>query len=183
MKRKLKIKIGKFFSRIYGLFMGLIEEYNKSKFNKIGKNVRICRNGTFTYENIIIGDDVFIGVNAVMQARKSKIIIGNHVAIGPNVNIYGANHDLKTVGVYVSNSAVSPKNDIVIGDDVWVGANSIILPNVRIGNGSVIGAGAVVSKDVPPYTIYTGSPAPKQRERFSEEQIIQHEKLLGENEK
>ena len=81
--------------------------------------------------------------------------------------------------------SLSTQNDgqVVIEDDCWIGSNATILKGVRIGRGSVIGAGAIVSKDIPPYSIYTGVPEVKIRRRFTDAQIEQHEKLLKENER
>ncbi len=76
-----------------------------------------------------------------------------------------------------------PENDldVVIEEDVWVGANVIILKGVTIGRGSVIAAGSIVTKNVEPYSIYAGVPARKIKERFSEEEISEHEKLMAIN--
>lgn len=65
-----------------------------------------------------------------------------------------------------------------IEDDVWIGCNVTILKGVRIGRGSVIGAGSVVVKDIPPYTIHVGSNGVKEKRRFNDIQIIEHEKKL-----
>lgn len=64
-----------------------------------------------------------------------------------------------------------PAGDTVVGNDVWIGAEAIIMPGVRIGDGAMIGSRAVVTKDVPPYTIVAGNPARQIRRRFSDEQI------------
>ncbi len=69
-----------------------------------------------------------------------------------------------------------PRNFVIIGNDVFLGANAIILPGVRIGDGAIIGAGSIVTKDVPPYAIAAGSPARVLKYRYTEEQI---KKLLG----
>ncbi|HIS04111.1 MAG TPA: hypothetical protein IAA75_09470 [Candidatus Pullichristensenella avicola] len=75
-----------------------------------------------------------------------------------------------------------PENDqdVWINDDVWIGQGAIILKGVTIGEGCVIGAGAVVTKSVPPYTVYVGSHEPLQKRRFTDEQIFEHKKRLGE---
>ncbi len=69
-----------------------------------------------------------------------------------------------------------PENDqdVIIEDDVWIGQNAIILKGVRIGEGSVIGAGSIVTKNVPPYTIHIGTHETKEWARFSEDDIIKH---------
>lgn len=68
----------------------------------------------------------------------------------------------------------------MIESGCWIGTRAIILKGVTIGKGSIIGAGAVVTKDVPPYSVYVGVPALKVKPRFSDEQIAEHEKLLRE---
>ena len=69
----------------------------------------------------------------------------------------------------------SCKGDIIIENDVWIGANSTIMSGIRIGNGSVVAAGSTVTKDIPPYSIVAGNPAKVVKKRFTEDQI---EKLL-----
>lgn len=69
--------------------------------------------------------------------------------------------------------------DVVVEDDVWIGYGVTILKGVTIGHGSVVGACSVVTRSLPPYSVYTGVPALKIRERFNREQVLLHEKLLG----
>lgn len=75
-----------------------------------------------------------------------------------------------------------PENDkdVIIEDGVWVGCNVTILKGVHIGKGSVIAAGSIVTKDVPPYSIVGGNPAKVIKFRFTEEQIKEHERILNE---
>ena len=80
--------------------------------------------------------------------------------------------------------SVSKKNGddmpIIIEDDVWIGANAIILSGVTIGEGAIIGAGSVVTKNVEPYTIFAGNPAKKIKMRFTEDELLNHRQLLYE---
>lgn len=69
---------------------------------------------------------------------------------------------------------------IIIEDDVWIGANAIILSGVTIGEGAIIGAGSVVTKNVEPYTIFAGNPAKKIKMRFTEDELLNHRQLLYE---
>lgn len=133
------------------------------------------------YQNISAGDDVFIGERAIFHASESGIRIGSKVMFGPSVTILGGDHRFDVIGEYMFDvKEKRPENDleVVIEDDVWVGARVVILKGVRIGKGSVIGAGSVVTRSVPPYSIYTGSPAPRIRERWNSEQIAAHQALL-----
>ncbi len=98
-----------------------------------------------------IGDYTSIGDNTQIQCR-DRVTIGNNVLIAWDVNIL--EHDFHTPG---GGSAVA--QNIVIEDEVWIGCRAIILKGVTIGKGSIIGAGAVVAKDVPPFTFAGGNPA------------------------
>ena len=172
--------MGRLFLGFSRLMESCVVEYQKTRFKSCGENVSIALGrGIFTYESISIGNDVFIGANAIMQAKYDEIIIGSHVAFGPCVHIFGANHDIYRKGEYMKSAATKNNGNIVIEDDCWVGSNATILRGVRIGKGSVIGAGAVVSKDIPPYSIYTGIPDARLRKRFSDEDIELHERILA----
>ena len=85
----------------------------------------------------------------------SLVIIGNRVQIGTGVSIFSAGHD---TSVLSRRKFVEFGHPVFIEDDCWIGGNVIILPGVRIGQGSTIGAGSVVTKDVPPFSVAVGSP-------------------------
>ena len=155
----------------------------KSELLHCGTNVTIGKNCNISARNTSIGNDVYIGDGAVISASISKIYIGNKVMFGPNVEIHSGNHRFDIVGKYMFDITLDQKRpeddrDVVIEDDVWLGAKCVILNGVRVGEGSIIGAGTVVSKDVPPYSIVTGSKQYKVRERFSPEQIAQHKTMI-----
>lgn len=138
-----------------------VRAYQLSKFASVGRGVKLCENGAFTYRTITIGDDVFIGRNCCFQSEHGRIRIGNHVMFGPGVNIHGGNHDI-SVGptpMKKRQKAAGSDPDVVIGNDVWIASNAIILSGVTIGDGAVIAAGAVVTKDVPPMAVVGGIPA------------------------
>lgn len=105
--------------------------------------------------NITVGKNFFCNHNCVFLDA-GKITIGDYVMLGPNVQLATAchplNHEDRRKGLEFS-------KPIVLEDDVWIGAGAIILPGVTIGKGAVIGAGSVVTKDVPPFTVYGGNPA------------------------
>ena len=158
---------------------------NKSKFACCGKNVYLEYGSIFSNSKIYIGNDVNIRRNCIIQSGKANIYIGNHVMITSYVTMNAGNHRIDIVGKNMKEIKMSEKlpendRDIVIEDDVWIGQKATILNGVHIGRGSVIGAGAIVTKDVPPYTIYTGIPEKKMRRRFNDEQIQKHEKILKE---
>ena len=99
-------------------------------------------------------ESAFINRNCVIVSRK-EIDIGDRVTIGPNVCIYDHDHDLKSESL--EDSFISER--ICIDDDVWIGAQAVILKGVHIGKGAVIAAGAVVVSDIPPDAIARGVPA------------------------
>ena len=179
--KKLITLVGCLFFKLKKCYSFFIREYIISKFSSVGSDVYIGQNGVFTYENIEIGDDVYIGANAVFQSSYGKIIIGNHVMFGPGVHIHGGNHKIKEVGKLMKHTSPKQQGDagfVIIEDECWIGSNAIILSNVTIGQGSVIGAGAVVTKSIPPYSVYTGVPQARLRNRFTEEELKKHLNVL-----
>ena len=102
--------------------------------------------------NITVGEDSILGEGIVLDGRDS-LRIGNHVDIASEVLIYNSHHDIHSDDFH----AVSGK--VTIGDYVFIGPRAIILPGVTLHKGSVVGAGAVVTKDVPEFTIVGGVPA------------------------
>lgn len=105
--------------------------------------------------NVIIGDGTLIGLSNVIIG---PVIIGNGVILAQNIVVSGLNHGYEDINISPSKQAVKTKQ-IIINDDVWIGANSVITAGVTIGKHAVIGAGSVVVKDIPPYTIAVGNPA------------------------
>lgn len=130
---------------------------------------------------IELGDNVSIGPRAIIYAIYKKIIIGNNVLIGPNVTMVNGDHSIRKIGVpIINNHEKLPQDDadIIVEDDVWIGANVTILKGVNIGRGCVIAAGAVVVKDTPPYTIIGGIPAKIIGVRFYADEVKQHESAI-----
>ena len=123
---------------------------------KLGKNIFIeppfrCDYGS----NIEIGDNFYSNYNCTIL-DVAKVIIKDTVMFGPNVSIYTAGHPINKD---TRNAGLEFGKPITIGNNVWVGGNCIILPGVTIGDNSVIGAGSVVTKDVPENVIVAGNPA------------------------
>lgn len=135
-----------------------------------GKNINVEKGAMFS-PNISIGDNSGIGVNCFLN---SGIRIGKNVMMGPEVHVYTTNHRHDRLDIPMIEQGMQNTREVVIEDDVWIGAKSIILPGVRIQKGSIIGAGSVVTKDVPPYTIVAGNPAKviKQRENEAREKML-----------
>ena len=100
---------------------------------------------------------------------------------GPGVSILSGNHRFDTVGEslrFLKKGSNWKDKDIVIENEVWIGANVIILDGVTIGRGAIIGAGAVVTKSIPEYTVAAGNPCIPIRKRFTSEQVKEHELKL-----
>lgn len=126
----------------------------KLLFIKCGKNVDIGKHIKFS-TSIILGNNSGIGDNNYFQG---EIEIGNDVMIGPEVMFIATNHNYADISIPMNKQGENSKK-IIIGNDVWIGARAIILSGVHIEDGSIIGAGAVVTKDVKKNTIVGGVPA------------------------
>jgi acetyltransferase-like isoleucine patch superfamily enzyme len=167
-------------SRAYNKFIRI--NLIKSRFEKCGEKVWIGKNFVVSNpRNISIGKHTHIGPNVLMYATLKKINIGECVMLAPNVVIITGNHRTDIIGEYmafITDKDKLPGNDraVEIEDDVWIGSGCIIMMGVRIGKGSIIHAGQVVTRDVPPYTIYVNEKL--KVKRFTNEQIIEHERLL-----
>lgn len=104
--------------------------------------------------NIVCGDKVYFNVNCVVLDC-ATVTIGSNVFIAPNVQLYTATHPLDAELRKTLENALP----ITIGDDCWIGGNSVICPGVTIGVGCVIGAGSVVTRDIPDHSLAVGNPA------------------------
>ncbi|KKK20323.1 hypothetical protein AOCH_002252 [Aspergillus ochraceoroseus] len=104
--------------------------------------------------NIIIGRETFINFNFT-ALDTSLIVIGDRVQFGPNVSIFTAGHE---TSILSRRKFVEFGHPVFIGDDCWIGGNVIVLPGVRIGEGCTIGAGSIVTRDIPPFSVAMGSP-------------------------
>ena len=148
--------------------------------------------GDYTIYNDFIANPLLFEKNNVLYhypIHREKLIIGKFcsIACGTKFLFNCANHTLKSLSTYTfplfyeewelekSNitTAWDNKGDIVIGNDVWIGYEAVIMAGVHIGDGAIIAARAVVTKDVPPYTIVGGTPAKEIRKRFDAEVIQQ----------
>lgn len=139
--------------------VGIIPSHHFRRFFYRFSGVKIGRGSTihtgarfYNPLNIEIGEDSIIGEGAVLDGR-NKLKIGNHVDIATGVMIYNAEHDVNSVDFHATSSPV------IIEDYVFIGPRAILMPGVRIKKGAVIGAGAVVTKDVDEYLIVGGVPA------------------------
>jgi acetyltransferase-like isoleucine patch superfamily enzyme len=105
--------------------------------------------------DVIIGDRTIIGMGDVIIG---PVIIGNDVMFAQNVVLSGMNHQYERIDISPTQQDITT-NQIIIEDNVWIGANSVVIPGITIGKHAVIGAGSVVTKDVASYTVVVGNPA------------------------
>ena len=151
-----------------------------------------------TNPNILVGDFTYIAdsefeshVTNFYPWSRDRLIIGKfcQIAAGVEFMMNDANHQMSAVSTFPfytlegwnmkvpAASDMPYKGDTVIGNDVWIGQNALILPGVQIGDGAIIGANSVVGSDVEPYTIVAGNPAKIIRKRFDDELIALMEKF------
>ena len=115
-------------------------------------------------ENIYIGDNSYIKGGFIKASPKGKIVIGKNCLISYMVHIRTDMHNYKNANELIRNQGLCEAN-IIIGDDVWIGYGAQILPGLKIGDGAVVAAGAIVTKDVPPYTVVGGGACNDNRQK------------------
>lgn len=120
----------------------------------VGKNINIEKGAIYSTE-VSLGNDSGIGINCLITG---EVEIGNNVMMGPEVIVFTTNHRHDRVDIPMIEQGFEAMRPVVIGNDVWIGQRVIILPGVTIGDGCIIGAGAVVSKDVDSYSVFVGNP-------------------------
>lgn len=120
---------------------------------KIGKNVRICSHCFKGGGQLSIGSNSFINYNVFFDG---KVTINDNCNIAYNVTFINSNHE---IGTAQRRAGKNYYTEIEVGSGTWIGANSVILPGVKIGEGVIIGAGSVVTKDCDCNAIYSGNPA------------------------
>jgi acetyltransferase-like isoleucine patch superfamily enzyme len=142
--------------------------------NRLGPNGRIIRP-----EEITLGDNIYIAPGFHISAR--NLSIGNNILIGPNLLLECDDHTFHNVGKTIWSTFLEERNIgfVKIEDDVWIGGNVTILKNVNIGEGCVIGAGSVVTKSLPPYSICLGIPCKPFKIRFNRDELKKHLGLVN----
>ena len=137
--------------------------------------------------NLSVGDGTSIPKGSTIYCTDAPCTIGKKVLFGPHPTIITGDHRIDVLGKYIADVTVEEKfvngenqydQPVTIEDDVWCGANVTILKGVTIGRGSVVAAGAVVTKSFAPYSIIGGVPAKLLKMRFTPEQIEEHERKL-----
>lgn len=166
--RKLKVAFGKFIYTVFAVWLpvsytpilGRYAKWLRGLCGKLilqhcGKHVNIERGASFS-SRVTLGNESGIGIRASISGA---VTIGDHVMMGSDCVIYSRNHAFDRVDIPMMQQGYQPEKPVVIGNDVWIGGHVILLPGVHIGDGAVIGAGAVVAKSIPPYAVAVGNPA------------------------
>ena len=150
-----------------GQFIGSVQNINLGAGFKMGSNCQLYAEEEFGKSSINILDNVGLNSGVIINANSgNSITIGQDVRIGPYSILRAANHNFQSLDnpIYLQGYQ---SGDIVVEDDVWIGANVSVLNNVRIGRSSIVGAGCVVTSDIPAYSIAAGVPARVIRQRKS----------------
>ncbi|KHS85090.1 MULTISPECIES: acyltransferase [Pectobacterium] len=137
----------------------------EKKFKTFGEK-SYFRPGAYAIETkkIEIGNNVVIRPGTMLFASPlgedtTNIEIHDNVLIGSGVHVYVSNHEYRKIDVDIIFQGHQEVKKVVIEQGCWIGANAILLPGVTIGKGSVVGAGSIVTKSVPPHTVVVGNPA------------------------
>jgi maltose O-acetyltransferase len=143
--------------RCGGLPGGLRRWCCRGLFRHCGQGVNIERRAFFgSGRELSLGDNSGIGINAKLSPG---VTIGDNVLMGEDVLFLTRNHAFAAAKVLIRDQGYLQTEEILVGDDVWIGTRSILLPGVHVGAGAIIGAGSVVTKSVEPYAIVAGNPA------------------------
>ena len=154
---------------------------------EVGENVHIGIGSILWAPNrLTVANDVYIGKFCTIECDGN---IGRFSMIANNVGLIGRyDHDIRSVGMPIRKAPWIGSPDykgqglglqLIVGEDVWIGFGAVVLTGVTIGRGAVVAAGSVVTRDVPPYAIVAGNPARTLSMRFTPEEIVEHERLLG----
>ena len=164
--RRLKYEIYELLETLFSIVPGTMGKYLRQMFyngffKKCGKNLNVgLRVKIQVPGNIYIGENVGLNYGVWMAANyheEGKIIIGNNVLIGPYTIMHSGNHNYKNTALPINKQGFN-FSIITIEEDVWIAARCTILSGVTIGKSSIIAAGSVITKDVPPFSVVAGVP-------------------------
>lgn len=141
---------------------------------KLGNNVLVSKKVQLG-RGVKVGDYSYIGPHSNIRG---DIIIGKYFLCADSVCFVGFDHKINVIGQPIIHTGRESEVTTTVGNDVWIGHGATIFKGINIGNGSVIAAGAVVTKDVAPYSIVAGVPAIKIRDRFTLDERLKHERKL-----
>ncbi len=179
----------KFIKKILCYFLNTVEKNEKVILSGFSRGIQ---NVVFEGKNAVpdgcnFSGKIKIGYATTLGYRNllsGSIAIGKYCQLGVDVALHATNHPISYMTTYINQNLfqgdlkqLKEENTITIGHDVWIGHGVIIVGNVTIGNGAILAAGSVITKDVAPYTIVAGVPAKEVRKRFSETIIQEIETL------
>ena len=180
------LSFGYIFEKCYTIY-SIYQTYKVSK-DLGGGNRRIgFPHNIRGIHNIVADDNIGIGIGSTIFATRAKLIIKQHFISGPNLTIITGDH-MPIVGMFLDTVGDLDKDkldinqkfdqNIIIEEDVWTGANVVILKGVHIGRGAIIAAGAIVTKNLPPYCIAGGVPAKFIKFKWTIDEVLEHELKL-----
>lgn len=138
----------------------VLDAKGNNSFIELGNSIFIGRNTIFSCASagIKLGNNVSLGPNCYIRASRGSVVLGSFITMGAGCIIISGNPGFKSLEIPMMNQDSEAKG-ITIGNDVWMGVGVRIIDGVKIGNGCIIGAGAVVTKDIPDFSIAVGVPA------------------------
>lgn len=177
---EIQILVNKTYNTIVHLISKIRCTFWRIFLKKMGRNVDIMADVVImSPQKVAIGNDVLVNIGTKIGGQ-AGVTIGNYVQIGYNVNIVSVNHSYNNPTIPIKKQG-EYGGPIIIESDVWIGANAVILPKVILGKGSIIGANAVVTKNVKPYSIVGGVPAKFIKYRFSKtivEKLLRNHRMI-----
>lgn len=155
--------------RLYLFVREIIMRYRKFRYGWAGVPVTswVTAKQRYISKDFSMGEYGFIGRDCTIYPN---VKVGRFVLIAPEVSILGGDHEYRKVGIPICFSGRESITETIIGDDVWIGMSAKIIVGVTIGNGAIIAAGAIVTRDVPPFAIVAGVPAKIVRYRFEHDE-------------
>ena len=176
------LKDNRFLRGFYCIWNRNFGNAKRSRFGYIDDTVILSYPFSGHTKNIYMYENVGIGPYAHLSTPNARIVFKGDTVVAEHLTIHTGNH-ARIVGRYVSDITDNDKpegydHDVIVEKDVWIGSNVTILEGVHVGRGATIAAGAVVNKDVPPYSIVGGVPAKLIKFYWTIDQILEHEKQL-----
>lgn len=159
--------------------------YYNYKIEKLKKTLGYCGNNVsfpnmklFRPQNLFLYDNIHILSGFTFISDKGCFYMKKGSGAAQNLTVITDTHNRHVGFAFKDNRVINGYSDVIVEEDVWIGANVSLLPGVKIGRGANIGTGAVVRNNVPPYSIVVGNPAKVIGFNFTPEEIVEHEKSL-----
>jgi chloramphenicol O-acetyltransferase type B len=146
------------------------------RFRSVGRQVRLGRRLFILPQKVTLGHNCYIGAGSYLDG---DITVGDHSMLANNVAIVGGDHAFSTPGVMMRDGGREEWLPTILGKDVWIGHGAVILNGVSVGNGAIVAAGSVVTKDVAAFSVVAGNPARHIKWRFDEAGQNVHSAILG----